>query len=85
MYAPTECDPTTAKANFYTSLAEHLEQLKRNYINLVFGDFNARIGTDNHHTHSAVVRMFYYQNQTNDNGKRGGQLVRGAQPSSRTV
>lgn len=28
MYAPTECGPTTAKDNFYTSLAEQLEQRK---------------------------------------------------------
>ena len=56
MYAPTECGPSTAKDDFYASLAEHLEQLKRHDINLVVGDFNARIGTDSHHTHPEVVR-----------------------------
>ena len=50
VYAPTECGPSTAKDDFYASLAEHLEQLKRHDINLVVGDFNARIGTDSHHT-----------------------------------
>ena len=55
VYAPTECGPSTAKDDFYASLAEHLEQLKRHDINLVVGDFNARIGTDSHHTHPEVV------------------------------
>ena len=46
VYAPTECGPSTAKDDFYASLAEHLEQLKRHDINLVVGNFNERIGTD---------------------------------------
>ena len=50
VYAPTESGPSTAKDDFYASLAEHLEQLKRHVVNLVVGDFNARIGTDSHHT-----------------------------------
>ena len=28
VYAPTECSPSTAKDDFYASLAEHLEQLR---------------------------------------------------------
>ena len=70
MYAPTECSPSTAKDDFYASLAEHLEQLKRHDINLVVGDFNARIGTDSHHTHPEVVERYCYHDQTNDNGER---------------
>ena len=70
VYAPTECGPTAAKDDFYTSLAEHLEQLKRHDINLVVGDFNLRIGTDSHHTHSEVVRRFCFHDQTNDDGER---------------
>ena len=69
VYAPTECGPTTAK-DVYTSLAEHLEQLKRHDINLVVGDFKARIGTDSHHTHPEVVRRYCYHHQTNDNVER---------------
>ena len=69
VYAPTECGPSTAKDNFYASLAEHLEQLKRQDINLVVGDFNARIGTDSHHTHHEVVGRYCYHGQTNDNGE----------------
>ena len=70
VYAPTECGPSTAKDDFYASLAEHLEQLKRHDINLVVGDFNARIGTDSHHTHPEVVGRHCYHDQTNDNGER---------------
>ena len=70
VYAPTECGPSTAKDDFYASLAEHLEQLKRHDINLVVGDFNARIGTDSHHTHPEVVGRYCYHDQTNDNGER---------------
>ena len=70
VYAPTECGQSTAKDNFYASLAEHLEQLKRRDINLVVGDFNARIGTDSHHTHHEVVGRYCYHDQTNDNGER---------------
>ena len=70
VYAPTECGPSTAKDDFYASLAEHLEQLKRHDINLVVGDFNARIGTDSHHTHPEVVGRYCYRDQTNDNGER---------------
>ena len=51
-------------------LAEHLEQLKRRDINLVVVDFNAKIGTGSHHTHSEVVGRFFYHDQTNDNGER---------------
>lgn len=70
VYAPTECGPSTAKDDFYASMAEHLEQLKRHDINLVVGDFNARIGTDSHHTHPEVVGRYCYHDQTNDNGER---------------
>ena len=70
MYAPTECGPTTAKDDIYTSLAEHLEQLKRHDINLVVGNFNVRIGTDSHHTNPEVVGWYCYHDQTNDNGER---------------
>ena len=66
VYAPTECGPSTAKDDFYASLAEHLEQLKRHDINLVVGDFNARIGTDSHHTNPEVVGRYCYHDQTND-------------------
>ena len=66
VYAPTECGPSTAKDDFYASLAEHLEQLKRHDINLVVGDFNARIGTDCHHTNPEVVGRYCYHDQTND-------------------
>ena len=63
MYAPTECGPSTAKDDFYASLAEHLEQLKRHDINLVVGDFNARKGTDSHHILTLKL-------SGNDNGER---------------
>lgn len=70
VYAPTESGPSTAKDDFYASLAEHLEQLKRHVVNLVVGDFNARIGTDSHHTHPEVVGRYCYHDQTNDNDER---------------
>lgn len=38
----------TTKDNVYTTLSEHLEQVKSHNIYFVIGDFNAKIGTDSH-------------------------------------
>ena len=35
VYAPTECAPSAAKEDFYTSLADHLDQVKRHNIHLI--------------------------------------------------
>ncbi|XP_071944128.1 uncharacterized protein [Antedon mediterranea] len=62
--------PSSTKEDFYASLAEHLEQVKRHNINLIIGDFNARIGADSHLTHPDVVGRCCYHDETNNNGER---------------
>ncbi len=69
IYAPTEGSTIAVKEDFYTSLADHLDQVKKHNIHLVLGDFNARIGTDSHATHPMVVGRHCYYDDTNENGK----------------
>ena len=70
VYAPTDCALSSAKDDFYTSLAEHLEQVKKHNIHLVLGDFNSRIGADSHVAYSDVVGSCCYYDATNDSGER---------------
>ena len=70
VYAPTECAPSAAKEDFYTSLADHLDQVKRHNIHLILGDFNARVGVDSHVAHPVIVGRHCFHDSTNDNGER---------------
>ncbi len=55
IYAPTESATSEVKDDFYDSLEEHLEKVKRHNIHLIVGDFNARIGRDSHTSNPAVI------------------------------
>ena len=70
VYAPTECASTDDKSNFYSRLEDHLDQVKKHNIHLVTGDFNARVGSDSHHTHPEVIGRHCFYKETNDNGER---------------
>ncbi|XP_038072782.1 uncharacterized protein LOC119741153 [Patiria miniata] len=70
VYAPTECSAVSDKDAFYTSLNDHLDQVKRHNIHLVLGDFNARVGLDSHSHHPTVVGRHCFYETTNDNGER---------------
>ena len=70
VYAPTESATVGDKTEFYNNLEDHLEQVKTHNIHLVVGDFNARIGSDSHHTHPEVIGRHCFYEETNDNGDR---------------
>ena len=70
VYAPTECASTDDKCKFYSCLEDHLDQVKKHNIHLVTGDFNARVGSDSHHTHPEVIGRHCFYEETNDNGER---------------
>ena len=69
IYAPTECAPPDDKNKFYNNLEDHLEQVKT-HINLVVGDFNARVGSDSHLAHPQVIARHRFYDTTNNNGER---------------
>ena len=70
VYAPTECSSSSLQEDFYTSLKDHLDQVKKHNIHLILGDFNARVGMDNHVYHPVVVGRRCYYDTTNENGER---------------
>ena len=70
IYAPTESSSPSAKEDFYTSLTDHLDQVKRHNIHLILGDFNAKVGKDSHATHPVIVGKHCFHDSTNDNGER---------------
>ena len=70
VYAPTEGATASAKDDFYTSLSDHLELVKKHDIHLVLGDFNGRIGMDSHVAYPEVVGRYCFYDATNDNGER---------------
>ena len=85
VYAPTECAPSAAKEDFYTSLADHLDQVKRHNIHLILGDFNARVGVDSHVAHPVIVGRHCFHDSTNDNGERLVNLCQETQSPTRTT
>ena len=70
VHAPTECSTSTEKDEFYSSLSDHIDHVKRHNIHLILGDFNARIGLDSHLSHPWVIGSHCYHDSTNDNGER---------------
>ena len=70
VYAPTESATDTEKEDFYNSLSEHLETVKKHDIHLIIGDFNARIGKDSHLSQPGVIGPHCYYEETNNNGER---------------
>ena len=70
IYTPTECAPPDDKNEFYNNLEDHLEQVKTHNIHLVLGDFNARVGRDNHLPHPKVIARHCFYDTTNNNGER---------------
>ena len=68
IYTPTERAPCDEKDEFYQSLATYLEQIKRHHVQLVLGDFNARIGGDSQAKHPMVVGKHCFYTETNNNG-----------------
>lgn len=70
VYAPTECSTTSDKEDFYSSLSDHVDRVKRHNIHLILGDFNARIGIDSHLSHPWVIGPHCYTDSTNNNGER---------------
>ena len=70
IYAPTESASTTEKDDFYSSLKDHLEKVKKHNKHLVIGDFNARIGQDSHVSHPSVIGPNCFYENTNNNGDR---------------
>ena len=64
VYAPTECSSSSVQEDFYTFPKDHLNLVKKHNIHLILGDFNARVGMDNHVYHPVVVgRHCYYDNK----------------------
>ena len=70
VYAPTESASDAHKDEFYDSLKEHLEAVKKHDIHLLIGDFNARIGKDSHLSNPVVIGPHCYHEETNTNGER---------------
>ena len=70
VYAPTEAASDADKEEFYLTLKSHLESVKSHNLNLVIGDFNARIGLDSHVFHPSVIGQHCFYDQTNNNGER---------------
>ena len=70
IYAPTESSSTADKDDFYSSLKDHLEKVKKHDKHLVIGDFNSRIGKDSHISHPTVIGPHCFYDETNDNGER---------------
>ncbi|XP_038063001.1 craniofacial development protein 2-like [Patiria miniata] len=65
-----DCLPTPDKDDFYTSLTDYLDQVKRHKLHLVLGDFNARVWLYSHLSHPEVIGGYCHHNTTNDNGER---------------
>ena len=70
IYAPTESSSAADKDDFYDSLKDHLEKVKKHDKHLVIGDFNSRIGQDSHISHPMVIGPHCFYDETNDNGER---------------
>ncbi|XP_078586049.1 uncharacterized protein LOC144867902 [Branchiostoma floridae x Branchiostoma japonicum] len=70
IYAPTESASPADKDDFYSTLKDHIEMVKKHDKHLVIGDFNARIGHDSHVSHPVATGPHCYYSVTNDNGDR---------------
>ena len=67
-YAPTNDSQETAKDQFYMRLQSVMEKFKERDINVIMGDFNAKIGNDN--TGYAEVMGQHRLGDMNENGER---------------
>lgn len=67
-YAPTEDAEDDEKTKFYETLEETCENIPRNDILLLVGDFNAKIGRENYNDNVAGKETIH--DSTSDNGNR---------------
>ncbi|XP_043063190.1 craniofacial development protein 2-like [Drosophila yakuba] len=67
-YAPTEDANDDTKDDFYTALAATLNKLRQGDINILMGDFNAKIGPNNTGLRSVMGQ--HGTGTRNDNGER---------------
>ena len=68
-YAPTDTSEGEEKDEFYDALQSILKDVPRHDVLLVLGDFNARVGTNNHDEERAMGKHGIGLNLT-DNGER---------------
>lgn len=69
-YAPTENAEEAAKEEFYCTLSKTIESVPPHNIQLVLGDFNARIGKDSNRNNPRIVGQHTFHDETNANGER---------------
>ena len=67
-YAPTNDSDPEAKDQFYDKLQSLFDQFPKKDVNIVMGDFNAKIGSDN--TGAEEVMGKHGLGEANDNGER---------------
>lgn len=70
VYAPIEDYPDEDKDYFYKLLHSCTNDIPQYNIKIAAGDFNARIGGDNHKTDPRSVGRYTYHDNTNNNGSR---------------
>lgn len=67
-YAPTDPDDVDVKDAFYSQLEQVVGSLHKGEINLVMGDFNAQVGSDNTNLEKVLGRNG--MGRRTDNGER---------------
>ena len=68
-YAPTDTSEGEEKDEFYDALQSILKEVPQHDVLLVLGDFNARVGTNNHDKEQVMGKHRIWSNIT-DNGER---------------
>ncbi|CAF0980581.1 unnamed protein product [Brachionus calyciflorus] len=76
-YAPTNLASKNAKETFYQDLKNTLAKIPPHNIVIVLGDFNARIGKDEHKFNPILVGQHSFHEQSNENGQYLVELCEG--------
>ena len=69
-YAPTNLADEDVKESFYQQLKKAVSDIPSHNVLITLGDFNARIGRDEHQFNPIVVGQYSFHDQSNENGKR---------------
>ncbi|RXN37861.1 LINE-1 retrotransposable element ORF2 [Labeo rohita] len=69
-YAPTEDKSDSEKDKFYEDLQKCTKDIPIHNVLIILGDFNARIGKDNHLSNPKTIGPHVFHEESNENGKR---------------
>lgn len=70
IYAPTNISEPIEKDKFYDELEMFIHNLPAHDVILTAGDFNARVGCDQHMNYPKIIGKHVFHQETNDNGTR---------------